>query len=77
MISYIERTYFNDLLNRGRYVLDFSTYRFDEFTLHSIGIALCGTYNLSKDKLLNELINEGDNDKVVKLLDDLLEYYEV
>ena len=31
MISYIERTYFNDLLNRGGYVLDFSTYRFDEF----------------------------------------------
>lgn len=28
MISYIERTYFNDLLNRGGYVLDFSTYRF-------------------------------------------------
>ena len=40
MISYIERTYFNDLLNRGGYVLDFSTYRFDEFTLHSVGIAL-------------------------------------
>ena len=36
MISYIERTYFNDLLNRGGYVLDFSTYRFDEFTLHSV-----------------------------------------
>ncbi|HGD1979887.1 TPA: abortive infection family protein [Streptococcus agalactiae] len=77
MISYIERTYFNDLLNRGGYVLDFSTYRFDEFTLHSVGIALCETYNLSKGKSLNEFINEGDNDKVVKLLDDLLEYYEV
>ena len=60
MISYIERTYFNDLLNRGGYVLDFSTYRFDEFTLHSVGIALCETYNLSKGKSLNEFINEGD-----------------
>ena len=77
MISYIEKTYFNDLLNRGGYVLDFSTYRFDEFTLHSVGIALCEKYNLSKGKSLNEFINEGDNDKVVKLLDDLLEYYEV
>ena len=28
-------------------------------------------------KSLNEFINEGDNDKIVKLLDDLLEYYEV
>jgi len=54
MISYIERTYFNDLLNRGGYVLDFSTYGFDEFTLHSVGIALCETYNLSKGKSLNE-----------------------
>ena len=77
MISYIERTYFNDLLNRGGYVLDFSTYRFDEFTLHSVGTALCEKYNLSKGKSLNEFINEEDNDKVVKLLDDLLEYYEV
>ena len=72
MISYIERIYFNDLLNRGGYVLDFSTYGFDEFTLHSVGIALCETYNLSKGKSLNEFINEGDNDKVVKLLDDLV-----
>ena len=65
------------MLNRGGYVLDFSSYIFDEFTLHSVGIALCETYNLSKGKSLNEFINEGDNDKVVKLLDDLLEYYEV
>ena len=77
MISYIERTYFNDLLNRGGYVLDFSTYRFNEFTLHSVGTALCEKYNLSKGKSLNEFINEEDNDKVVKLLDYLLKYYEV
>lgn len=75
MISYIEKMYFNDLLNRGGYVLDFSTYEFDKFTLNSVGIPLCATYNLSKGKSLNEFINEGDNDKVVKLLDDLLEYY--
>ena len=77
MISYIERTYFNDLLNRGGYVLDFSTDKFNEFTLNSVGIALCEKYNLSKGKSLNEFINKEDNDKVVKLLDDLLEYYEV
>lgn len=43
----------------------------------NLGIPLCETYNLSKGKSLNEFMNEGDNDKVVKLLDDLLEYYEV
>lgn len=75
MITYIEKMYFNELLNRGGYVLDFSTYDFDNFTLHSVGIPLCATYNLSKGKSLNEFINEGDDDKVIKLLDDLLEYY--
>lgn len=69
--------YFNDLLNKGGYVLDFFTYEFDNFTLNSVGIPLCVTYNLSKEKSLNEFINEGDDDKVVKVLDDLLEYYEV
>lgn len=77
MISYIEKKYFDDLLNRDGYVLDFSTYEFDEFTLHSIGIALCQTYKLSKGKSLNKFINGGHNDKVLKLLDDLLEYYRV
>lgn len=75
MLTYIEKMYFNELLNRGGYVLDFSTYDFDNFTLHSVGIPLCATYNLSKGKSLNEFINEGDDDKVIKLLDDLLEYY--
>jgi len=65
MISYIERTYFNDLLNRGGYVLDFSTYRFDEFTLHSVGTALCEKYNLSKGKSLNEFINEEESEKML------------
>ena len=62
MISYIERTYFNDLLNRGGYVLDFSTYRFDEFTSHSVGIALCETYNLSKG--VNDTLRMYKNDDI-------------
>lgn len=77
MISLIERSYFDDLFNRGGYVLDFSTYAFDEFTYESIEIRLCETYNLSKGKSLNKFMTEGDAVKVIKLLDDLLDYYEV
>lgn len=77
MITPIEKRFFNDLFNRNGYVLDFSTNDFDNFTLDSIGLALCETYNLSKGKSLNKFIYEGEQDKVKKLLADLLEYYEV
>lgn len=77
MITLIERQYFDDLFNRGGYVLEFSTYDFDNFTEESMGIPLCEKYGLSKGKSLNKFIKEGDNSKVVRLLDDLLKYYRV
>ena len=60
MITPIEKRFFNDLFNRNGYVLDFSTNDFDNFTLDSIGLALCETYNLSKGKSLNKFIYEGE-----------------
>lgn len=61
------------------YVLDFSTSAFDSFTRKSIGIALCGKYNLSKWKSLDSfLCDETTTDaNAAKLLGDLLEYYEI
>ena len=38
---------FLHLFNRHGYVLDFSTSSFDAFTLDSVGVALCGKYELS------------------------------
>lgn len=77
MINNIEKSYFNELLIRGGYVLDFSTSSFDKFTFESIGVRLCEKYCLSKGKSLNAFMDEGSNEKIVKLLSDLLEYYEV
>lgn len=76
-LSHIEKGVFMKLFNRGGYVLDFSTYDFDVFTLESIGVPLCETYKQSKGKSLMAYIREAPEDGTVKLLKDLLDYYEV
>lgn len=68
--------YFTSLFNREGYVLDFSTPKFDRFTFNSIGIRLCEKYGLSKGKSLEAFCDEGEESKVITLLNDLLEYYE-
>lgn len=75
MIGNNEKKYFDDLFNRDGYVLNFSTATFNEFTKNSIGIALCEEYGLSKGKSLKKFVDEGNHTQVVKLLDNLLEYY--
>lgn len=75
-ITQIEKGIFMKLFNRGGYVLNFSTNDFDVFTLESVGIALCETYKQSKGKSLMAYISEAAEDDIIKLLKDLLEYYE-
>ncbi len=72
----IEKGYFLRLFIRAGYVLDFSTNRFDEFTLASIGVALCEKYGLSKGASLTAFCGEAEEAKILKLFSDLLEYYE-
>lgn len=67
---------FLNLFNRGGYVLNLSTCDFDQFTKNSIGIPLCSKYKLSKGASLETYLYEASNDKVIKILDDLLTYYE-
>lgn len=73
----IEKEVFMKLFNRGGYVLDFSTYKFDEFTRESVGVALCSKYELSKGQSLNRFLEEAPIELSYKLLNDLLEYYEL
>lgn len=73
----IEKEVFMNLFNRGGYVLDFSTYKFDEFTRESVGIALCSKYGRSKGQSLNLFLKEAPIELSNKLLLDLLEYYEL
>lgn len=73
----IEIGAFLKLFIRQGYVLDFSTNDFDVFTADSIGIPLCGKYGLSKGKSLTAYCSEAPHSDVVKLLSDLLSYYEL
>lgn len=75
-LTQIEKGIFMKLFNRGGYVLNFSTNDFDVFTLESIGIPLCETYNQSKGKSLMSYISEAQEGDTIKLLKDLLDYYE-
>ncbi|HFI0504509.1 TPA: abortive infection family protein [Streptococcus suis] len=75
-ISNIEKGVFLSLFNRAGYVLNFSTDSFNVFTQSSIGIPLCEHYGLSKGKSLTAYVNEAKEHEVIKLLSDLLEYYE-
>jgi len=76
-LSQIEKGIFMKLFNRSGYVLNFSTNDFDVFTLESIGVPLCETYKQSKGKSLVAYISEASEDDTIKLLKDLLDYYEV
>lgn len=76
-LSQIEKGIFMKLFNRGGYVLNFSTNDFDVFTLESVGVPLCETYKQSKGKSLMTYIGEASEDSTIKLMKDLLDYYEV
>lgn len=64
------------LFNRNGYVLNFSSNDFDVFTMRSVGIPLCQKYQLSKGKSLMTFLQEASEEQKIKLLSDLLEYYE-
>ena len=72
-----EITMFLQLFNRGGYVLNFSTPSFDNFTHDVVGISLCARYNLSKGKSLEQFVNDGTEEEVIKLFNALMNYYEV
>lgn len=76
-ITQLEKGIFLSLFNRSGYVLDFSTNDFDNFTLMSVGVALCERYQLSKGKSLTAYLDDCADGDALKLLNDLLEYYEL
>lgn len=76
ILTKVEVGTFLKLFNRGGYVLDFSTNDFDVFTMGSVGAALCDKYKMSKGKSLSAYVNEASEEDVIKLLKDLLDYYE-
>lgn len=75
-ISPVDGGVLSSFFNSNGYVLGFSTSSFDQFTSQSIGVALCSLYGLSKGKSLEAFTAQGEVGKVVKLYDDLIQYYE-
>lgn len=75
-LTFLEKEPFMRLFNRGGYVLDFSTERFDDFTLESVGLRLCERYRISKGRSLEKFVSEAPVNQVWKLFSDLLNYYE-
>ena len=73
----IEKELFIKLFNRHGYMLDFSTYKFDQFTRASVGVALCEKYGMSKGQSFERFLLEAPTELSNKLLIDLLEYYEL
>ncbi|WP_270994289.1 restriction endonuclease [Listeria seeligeri] len=78
-INYIEKSYFEDLFGMSSgYVLDFSNRSFQEFIFDSIQIDIYAQYpELSKAKILRNLIKDYDNLTVGKLLLELLTYMKI
>lgn len=78
-LTAVELMYIDTMFNDGGYVLDFSDDSFAKFTLKSVGLDLKVRYGLSKGKSLNGffLDNTINIKTKMKLLKDLLDYYEV
>ena len=75
-IDLIDKGVLSSFFNSSGYVLDFSTEKFNQFTSQSVGVALCSHYGLSKGKSLEAVTTYGAVDKVVRLYDNLIRYYE-
>lgn len=75
-LSPAEKATIRTAFNRQGYVLDFSNSTFGQFTVESIGYDIQAMYGASKGKSLESYIAEADTVKAIKLVSDLLEYYE-
>ena len=76
-ITKMEIGAFLGLFIRGDKVLNFNVSELDVFSLNSVGCAICSHYKLSKVKSLTAYIGEAKENYVIKLLNDLLEHYEL
>lgn len=74
-LTNLQKQSFIKLLNKSGYVLDFSNRTFGEFCWNSIECDPQAIYGASKGASLESFIREGEPEKVIRLLKDLIEYY--
>lgn len=75
-ITFHDKKFIKNFFNNGGYVLDFSNREFDDFTYNSIGVRIQEKYGLSKGKSLELYIEEALDEDILKLVKDLLIYYD-
>ena len=75
-ITFHDKNMIKKFFNEGGYVLDFSNRTFDKFTYHSIGVKIQEKYGLSKGKSFEAYIDEALDNDIIKLVRDLLTYYD-
>ena len=61
-----EKLCISRLFNKGGYVLDFSSSKFDDFTQECVGIRLTEHYNLSKGASLGNFTTAGVSTQVYR-----------
>lgn len=75
-LSPAEKATIKTAFNKQGWVLDFSNASFARFTVDSIGYDIQSMYGLSKGASLDAYIAETETANVVRLTNDLLDYYE-
>ena len=75
LINSIDKSLVKKVLNNGGYVLDFSNREFDDFTYNSVGIRIQEKYNCSKGRALEQFLDEAEEEKIIRLVLDLINYY--
>ncbi|QPB57485.1 abortive infection family protein [Lacticaseibacillus paracasei] len=77
MLARITRTMLGSFFNRGGYVLDFSNSSMANFTIESVGFDVQAKYGGSKGASLDEFFLHEDENTVLHLTRDLVDYIEL
>lgn len=76
LISEKELSFIGSFFNYGGYVLDFKSHKdFNNFTEEAIGIKVTETYPAPMAKSLKAFFNEDEEDRIIKLIIALWDYY--
>lgn len=73
-LDFLEKRQISNLFNKGGYVLDFTSYQYEQFVLEKTGENLYQKYGMSKGKNLEAIVSNESDILVGKLLLELLRY---
>jgi len=74
LLDFNDKNFISSFFNDSGYVLNFSNSEFDDFTLSSVDTPIQTKYGLSKGKSFNAFIRDANDEKIIKLVSDLIAY---